>query len=62
MIFATSFKLFVLNFETEKVEDLVTFCDPLNRQPEFFLMNDAQNVSIVASKEDGIYYNHKNRK
>ena len=26
------------------------------RQPEFFLMNDEQNVAIIASQDDGIYY------
>ena len=41
LIFATSFKLFSLNLENEKIVDLVNFEDPLLKQPEFFLMNDA---------------------
>jgi len=41
-----------------------TICEfevPLTRQPEFFLMNDDQSVSIIASQDDGIYYNHRTR-
>ena len=50
-----------LNFETELVKDVVIFDIPLLRQPEFFLMNDDQTVSIIASQDDGIYYNHRTR-
>lgn len=28
---------------------------PLNRQPEFFQMNEQQNLMIISSAEDGVY-------
>ena len=28
---------------------------PLNRQPEFFQMNDEQTLMIISSAEDGVY-------
>jgi len=34
---------------------------PLTRQPEFFLMNDDQSISIISSLDDGIYFNHRTR-
>lgn len=40
---------------------LYEFEVPLNRQPEFFSMNDDQTVLIVASQDDGIYYNSRTR-
>lgn len=34
------------------------FVQPLTRQPEFFTMNDDQTASVIASLNDGIFYNH----
>ena len=47
-----------INFETEEITTIVKFIAPLSRQPEFFTMNDDQTVSIIASIDDGIFYNH----
>lgn len=62
LIFAKYDRLLEFDFINERVKDIVIFEIPLTRQPEFFLMNDDQTVSIVASQDDGIYYNHRNRK
>ena len=59
MIFAKQDQLMLINLDTEEVTTIVKFLVPLTRQPEFFTMNDDQTVSIVASLEDGIFYNHK---
>jgi hypothetical protein len=48
----------MLNYITEEITTIVTFLTPLTRQPDFFTMNEEQTVSIVASLEDGIFYNH----
>ena len=61
LIFAKQERLMEINFLTEKITDVVRFDVPLSRQPEFFLMNDDQTVSIIASMDDGIYYNHRTR-
>jgi hypothetical protein len=61
LIFARQEKIFTLDFNTEAVHTLCEFEQPLTRQPEFFLMNDDQSVSIIASQDDGIYYNHRTR-
>tara|TARA_B110000285_G_C15112449_1_gene611968 strand:- start:1245 stop:1439 length:195 start_codon:yes stop_codon:yes gene_type:complete len=44
-----------LNIETEKVETVYKFKEALKRQPEFFLMNQKQNIMISASPQDGVY-------
>ena len=62
LIFAKYDRLLELDFINERVKEIVIFQVPLTRQPEFFLMNDDQTVSIIASHDDGIYYNHRNRK
>jgi hypothetical protein len=36
---------------------MAIFDTPLTRQPEFFLLSDDQSISIIASSEDGIYFN-----
>ena len=50
--------MFSINFETEEITTIVKFVQPLTRQPEFFTMNEDQSVSVVASLEDGLFYNH----
>jgi hypothetical protein len=62
LIFAKYDRLLEFDFINERVKEIVIFQVPLTRQPEFFLMNDDQTVSIIASQDDGIYYNHRNRK
>jgi hypothetical protein len=58
IIFAKQDQLMMINIETEEINTIVRFVTPLSRQPEFFTMNDDQNVSIVASNDDGIFFNH----
>ena len=62
IFFAKEESIMELNFDTEETRELVQLQEPLSRQPEFFYMNDDQSVSIIASMDDGIYYNHKTGK
>lgn len=45
---------------TEKVHDLAVFDVPLLSQPEFFLMTEEQDIAIIATPQDGIYFNMNN--
>ena len=58
IIFAKPTHIFELNYETEETKILCEFEVPLLRQPEFFIMNEQQNISVVASIDDGYHYNH----
>jgi hypothetical protein len=58
IIFAKQDQLMMINFETEEITTIAKFVSPLSRQPEFFTMNDDQNVSVIASLDDGIFFNH----
>ena len=57
--FAKKDKIFDFNYMTAELHDICVFPKMLNRQPDFFMMNTEQTVSIIASIDDGIYYNHK---
>ena len=62
MIFAKKDKIFEFNYETEEIRDVCIYDENMKRQPEFFRLNDKQDVAIVASKDDGIYCNFKTKK
>jgi len=47
---------------TESLTILNAFAIPLAKQPEFFSMNNDQSCLVIASQDDGIYYNFKTRK
>lgn len=55
LIFVKADRIIRLNFDTEQIDTIHEFSNPLLRQPEFFQMNDAQTVMITASPQDGIY-------
>lgn len=57
LIFVKQDQVLTLNFRTEEIETICTFKSPLNRQPEFFQLNDNQSIMVAASPEDGIYKN-----
>ena len=42
---------------TGVIKDVCIFDEPLTRQPVGFLMNNNQQLSIVSSPDDGIYFN-----
>ena len=42
-------KIFEFNYKSEEIKVIMRFEVPLIRQPEFYLLNDEQTVSIVAS-------------
>lgn len=58
LIFANSKKIYELNYESEKLNDILKFKEPISGLPEFFKMNDDQTAAIVGSSQDCIYYNH----
>lgn len=60
LIFARQDKIILLNFMTEQIYDLAVFDMPLLSQPEFFLMTDDQDIAIIATPQDGIYFNMTN--
>lgn len=43
------------------MSDLAFFNMPLSRQPDYFLMSDNQEIAIISSTEDGIYFNMTNK-
>ena len=58
LIFVKQDRILELDFtkSVEKcVETIYIFQMPLNRQPEFFQMNDEQKLMIISSAEDGVY-------
>lgn len=61
LIFAKKDRLIEFNFECEQIKTIYEFEVPLTKQPEFFQMNDKQTISIVASSDDGVYYNSRLR-
>ena len=61
LIFAKMDQLMELNFDTEVTSVLYEYEVPLSRQPNFFLMSDDQTICIMASQDDGIYYNFRTR-
>ena len=61
LIFARTDAIIELNWETEIVDSVASFEVPLSRQSEYFQMNDDQTVAIIASADDGIYYNHRTK-
>ena len=44
----------------ESISELAFFNMPLTRQPDYFLMSKDQSIAIIASVEDGIYFNMNN--
>jgi hypothetical protein len=61
LLFARQDRIIRLNFWDETVSELAFFNMPLNRQPEYFLMSDNQEIAVIASVEDGIYFNMTNK-
>ena len=59
LIFARKDKLFKFNYENGQITNIYHFKVSLKIQPMFFLLNTDQNISLTASKDDGIYYNQK---
>ena len=57
VIFAKVDKIIEFNFVTGVITDKVIYKKALTMFPQIFLMNTYQNIMIIASEEDGIYYN-----
>ena len=54
-------KLVMVNFKTQKIRDVYTFENPLAAQPDYFLMNEEQNIGLVASSDDALWFDVKNK-
>jgi len=69
VIFAKQDSMMEVRFDnqTENVDQnppldikiISTYPSPLNKQAEFFLMNDDQSICVVGSETDGLYYNRR---
>ena len=57
LIFARQHEITQLNFITNEIHDLALFDTPLTMQPSFFLLTENQKIAIIASYQDGIYFN-----
>ena len=57
LVFAKKDKIIELNIWTERVQVMAEFDTPLTMQPTFFLLTQDQSIAIIASSEDGIYFN-----
>ena len=44
-----------INYDENSIDTIYEFNVPLNRQPEFFTMNEKQDIMVIASNDDGIY-------
>lgn len=62
ILFVKADRIIKLNFDTDAIDTVYEFATPLNRQPEFFQMNDEQNIMITASPQDGIYLDLRDKK
>ena len=60
LIFARQHKIIKINIWTERVYDMATFDTPLTRQPDFFFLTKNQSIAVIASNQDGIYFNMDN--
>ena len=56
LIFAKKDCIFEYNVLTDNINVLCIYDINLNREPEFFLMNDDQSTMIVWDKDDGIFF------
>jgi hypothetical protein len=61
LLFARQDRIVRFNIWTEETSNLAFFNMPLTKQPEFFLMSDNQEIAIISSNEDGIYFNMANK-
>ena len=59
IIFAKMESIFELNFITKKVENIHTFDPPLLSQPDYFVADPEQRRFVVASTDDGIWFDLK---
>ena len=55
IIFAGMDKIFELNYLNETTKTILTYQQDICCQPQFFEMNDNQNVFLLASPDDSIY-------
>ena len=62
LMFANRNEVFILNVVVGDIQTVYKFKDPLKRQPANFDINDAQNIFVVASADDGLYINTEEKK
>lgn len=59
---ATEKEILTFNIDTEEIETIYNFQNPLSEQPEFFLLNDSQTCMIVGSDEACVYIDMPKKK
>lgn len=57
LLFAFKDKIISLNFNNWMIKTVATFEVPLDQQPRFFEVNDAQTIYIVSTQQECIYVN-----
>ena len=57
LIFVSYTKIFKFNIKTEIVNTMYDFENDLKEQPEFFILNDEQDICVIASTADGLQIN-----
>jgi hypothetical protein len=53
--------IFEIDYESEDVNIVAEFKDKLKRQPDYFVMGSHQSSAIVATSEDALLYNIKDK-
>ena len=57
LIFCKIDQVFAFNFRTQAITMVVEFESELAAQPQFFKMDDAQEIFLVASSSDAVFVN-----
>ena len=57
LLFTMRDSIFTLNFRTGLMESVFRFDPPFDSQPNFFSMNSSQNIFVIASENDALWYN-----
>jgi hypothetical protein len=53
--------IFELNYDEETIRVIYVFSEPFNVQPNHFVSNELQDIFVVASEDDGVWVNLRER-
>ena len=59
ILFCKKTELFSLNIKTQEFKTIHRFSPALTEQPVFYSQNNDQTVHVLASAQDGIWYDEK---
>jgi hypothetical protein len=57
LIFTKKTQIFELNFDKETIKVIYQYSESFKIQPNYFVANDAQDIFVVASMNDGFWVN-----